>query len=277
MKADAILKADVLDIIFENRNKSYGAYALRKFYNNRLYKALGVMLGFVILLSSFTLFKGKSKFTGIPITDSGFVVKQVTMDIKKPEPPKIQAQTVSATPQKPVPTVQFTNNIKITKDPITTTIKDLSDDLVIGVRDIDIPSGGEGPKVIPFNVGGGGGKDTGTILVPVKPIDKITPSDFAEEMPTYPGGMAALRKFLEKNLQNPEDIEEGQTVGVKIKFVVGYDGTLKSFETVEDGGTAFNNEVIRVLKKMKPWNPGKTKGENVSVYYTIPVKFTTSE
>jgi periplasmic protein TonB len=89
--------------------------------------------------------------------------------------------------------------------------------------------------------------------------------------------MEALRNFLQKNLQNPEDIEEGGMVSVKIKFVVGYDGTLKSFETVEDGGAAFNNEVIRVLKKMKPWNPGKTRGENVSVYYTIPVKFTTSE
>ena len=42
MKADAILNADVLDIIFDNRNKTYGAYSLRKFYNNRLYKALGL-------------------------------------------------------------------------------------------------------------------------------------------------------------------------------------------------------------------------------------------
>jgi periplasmic protein TonB len=277
MKTDAILKADVLDIIFENRNKSYGAYALRKFYNNRLYKALGAMFGFVILLSSFTLFKGKAKFSGNPITDSGFVVKQVTMDIKRPEPPKLPVAAVNATPEKPVSAVQFTTNMHITKDPLAATIKDITDDVVIGVRDIAIQSGGEGPKVIPFNVGGGGGKDTGAVAVPVKPIDKITPLDFAEIMPSYPGGMEELRKFLQKNLQNPEDIEEGGTVSVKIKFVVGYDGSLKSFETVEDGGRAFNNEVIRVLKKMKPWNPGKTKGENVSVYYTIPVKFTTTQ
>ncbi len=276
MKTDAILKADVLDIIFENRNKSYGAYALRKFYNNRLYKALGVMFGFVVILSSFTLFKGKSKFTGELIKDSGFIVKQVTLDIKKPEPPKIQTPPVSATPQKPIATDDF-RNVVITKTPVSTIIKDLRDIAALGVRDIDVPSGGEGPKVIPFNVGGGEGKDTVSIAVPIKPIDKITPTDFAEIMPTYPGGMEALRNFLQKNLQNPQDIEEGQTVAVKIKFVVGYDGTLKSFETVEDGGSAFNNEVIRVLKKMKPWNPGKTRGENVSVYYTIPVKFTTSQ
>jgi len=56
--------------------------------------------------------------------------------------------------------------------------------------------------------------------------------------------------------------------------VVGYDGKLKSFEIVEDGGATFNKEVIRVLKKMPEWVPGKANGENVSVYYTIPVKFT---
>jgi periplasmic protein TonB len=65
-------------------------------------------------------------------------------------------------------------------------------------------------------------------------------------------------------------------VSVKVKFIVGYDGQLKGFETIEDGGVAFNNEVIRVLKKMPNWIPGKISGENVSVFYTVPVKFMTS-
>ncbi len=276
MKADAILKADVLDIIFENKNKSYGAYALRKFYNNRLYKALGVMFGFILLLSSFTLFKGKTKFTGDLIMDSGFVVKQITIDIKKPEPPKVHTAPVSATPQKPVATDDF-RTVVLTKTPVTTILRDLRDDAVVGVAHTDVPSGTEGPKVIPFNVGGGGGKDTVGIPIPIKPIDIITPNETAEVMPSYPCGMEELIKFLQKHLKNPEEMEEGGIVSVKIKFVVGYDGALKGFETIEDGGRAFNNEVIRVLKKMKPWNPGKTKGENVSVYYTIPVKFTAIE
>ena len=54
MKTELILKSDVLDIIFENRNKAYGAYYLRKFYNNRLFKSLGIMLAGVIILSAFT-------------------------------------------------------------------------------------------------------------------------------------------------------------------------------------------------------------------------------
>jgi hypothetical protein len=58
---------------------------------------------------------------------------------------------------------------------------------------------------------------------------------------------------------------------------VGYDGKLKKFEVQQDGGKVFNEEVIRVLKKMPDWIPGKTKGENVSVYYAIPVKFLATE
>jgi protein TonB len=46
---------------------------------------------------------------------------------------------------------------------------------------------------------------------------------------------------------------------------------------MEDGGYVFNNEVIRVLKKMREWIPGKSNGQNVSVYYTIPVKFAAAE
>ena len=69
-------------------------------------------------------------------------------------------------------------------------------------------------------------------------------------------------------------MEEGESVSVKVNFVIGYNGKLQHFVTVQDGGEEFNKEVIRVLKKMPDWIPGKAKGENVSVYYTIPVKFT---
>ena len=54
---------------------------------------------------------------------------------------------------------------------------------------------------------------------------------------------------------------------------MGYDGALKGFEIVEDGGDEYNQEVIRVLKKMPRWIPGKSEGRNVSVFYLIPVSF----
>lgn len=96
-------------------------------------------------------------------------------------------------------------------------------------------------------------------------------------MPSYPGGMNALRKFLVRNLENPKDMKEGEVANVKLKFMVGYNGELQSFETLQDGGNEFNREVMRVLKKMPNWAPGKSKGQNVSVFYTIPIKFISAD
>ncbi len=80
-------------------------------------------------------------------------------------------------------------------------------------------------------------------------------------MPSYPGGMDALRKFLERNLENPRDMEEGEVANVKVKFVVGFNGQLQSFVTVQDGGDEFNREVMRVLKKCRTGYLVKLKGK----------------
>lgn len=111
---------------------------------------------------------------------------------------------------------------------------------------------------------------------PAMVIDKTLPMEgnTVEVLPSYPGGMDALRKFLEKNLQTPTEMEAGEMVSVRVRFVVNYSGKLESFVTVLNGGEVYNKEVVRVLKKMPDWIPGKAKGENVSVYYVIPVKFT---
>jgi periplasmic protein TonB len=95
-------------------------------------------------------------------------------------------------------------------------------------------------------------------------------------MPSFPGGLEALKRFLQKNLTNPTEMEEGELVSVKVKFVVGYDGKLTSFDVQQDGGKAYNDEVIRVIKKMPTWIPGKSNGQSVPVFYVIPVKFISS-
>lgn len=272
MQADAILNADILDIIFDNRNKNYGAYSLRKFYNSRLYKALGLTFALATLFVVFSFFN-KEKALPILIISDPFVISPPPVNADPiPEKPKEKLSPQKAASPHIKPATQiFTNNIQITKIDNASKIEDLNDNIQIGSENKE-------------------GKPVEKLVVPaklldapgnadaVKPaVDKITPNIFAEVMPKYPGGIEALKTFLEKNLKNPQNLEEGQQVKVKIKFVVGYDGNLKGFEIIQDGGTAFNNEVIRVLKKMPQWIPGKTKGENVSVYYTIPVNFLAAE
>ncbi|HMC99221.1 MAG TPA: energy transducer TonB [Ferruginibacter sp.] len=266
MNKETIMQADVLDIIFENRNKSYGAYDLRKFYNARLTKAILFTVATMLVLSAFTFLpsKKKNRDDGMITTKPVFIPKAPEKKVE-PEKPKTPPQQQAAK----TASVQPTSNPVIVKDVEVPKISAITDSTVISARP-STGTPGNGPAIVQpvITDPGGGGTD------PVKPVvDKTTPTFTAEVMPEFPGGMPALYKFLKRNLQNPQDVEEGQTISVKVQFVVGYDGKLQRFQTIEDGGEAFNNEVLRVLKKMPDWIPGKTNGENVSVYYTIPVKF----
>jgi protein TonB len=272
MNKNLILKTDILDIIFEKRNKLYGAYDLRKFYQHRLKLALAMMFITAVVFSGFTLIPDKSKIAAPVYTPPEPLFKEVDMTPKDPEkkPELPKPETKPLAKATPINQKIFTSHIVIVPKGIKTdSITTLLPTDVIGPKTIVDAS--PGPFLVtPVKTEPGGGEK------PVVTIDKNVPmdGDAVEVLPSYPGGMDALRKFLEKNLQTPTDMENGQTVSVRVKFVVDYTGKLKSFVTVLDGGEAYNKEVIRVLKKMPDWVPGKTKGENVSVYYIIPVKFT---
>jgi periplasmic protein TonB len=270
MKTESILHTDLLDIVFENRNKSYGAYTLRKFYNNRMYKALGLTFVAVGLLCSFTLIKNdenkKIFITGgyEPILPQVLPKDKPVEKVKEMEKTTAKAaQTVNATTMGLTVPKITRRNIDVPK------ISTIDDNTVIDNLDRT------GDPSVKIKVGTlpSGIVDTGIVTIKKIDIDVFTPNEVADVQPTFPGGMGALRNFLQKHLVNPADVEEGQEVSVRIKFVVGYDGALKSFETTKDGGSVFNNEVIRVLKKMPNWTPGKIGTQNVSVYYTIPVIF----
>jgi periplasmic protein TonB len=264
MKTEQILKSDVLDIIFENRNKAYGAYTLRKFYDNRMMKSLAVMLGVVIVLSAFTFIPKKKTEGG-----TGYNVMDNELATIKPEVKPVDPVKQDPPKTPPQPSQKFINNIKFVsnKDTADKLPDDLNKVMISNVTN-DIP--GDGPLVVPPS-------NPGTGTLPAEPaktvVDISIPMENPDIMPSFPGGMEGLKKFLQRNLNNPKEMEEGEMVSVKMRFVVGYDGKLKSFETIQDGGEEFNKEVIRVLKKMPEWTPGKSNGQNVSVYYTIPVKF----
>ncbi|CAN5814007.1 energy transducer TonB [soil metagenome] len=272
MKTDHILKADVLDIIFDNRNKSYGAYILRKFYQDRLYKALGLTFIFIALLMLFVLFQKNEKNSWKPELDTTTLVN-IARDVIQPAEPVKPVMPPKANLPASLPKLKsevFVSQIKIVPNDVAATklpeniensvISNVANNVVNGAR--QLVHGGPAPQT-----------QTGEPAAVAKAVDKTKPVSNLDVAPAFPGGEAALIKFLQSNLQNPQALEEGEMVTVKIRFIVGYDGILKGFETLQDGGAAFNNEVIRVLKKMPSWIPGRNGGENVAVYYSIPVKF----
>ena len=275
MNKNLILKSDILDIVFENRNKAYGAYDLRKFYPNRIKIALGTMLIIAFGFSAFTLLnKTKSIMVTIPyVFDEPRFVNPPEVPKAPEKKPEIKnPKAVSEKKAAPDKQQQYTNNVAVVPNSDKTdTIKTLLADNKISKVNIETP--GSAPAVVkPANTETG----NGTAVAPSTPkVDMNNPmnADAVDVLPAYPGGMDALARFLKKNLQTPDELQNDETVSVRIKFVVGYNGKLQSFITELNGGEVYNKEVIRVLKKMPDWIPGKAKGENVSVYYTIPVKF----
>lgn len=275
MKSENILTSDLLDIVFDNRNKAYGAYELRKHYKRRLVKALAIAFVMAAGVVTMVMFikKEKSGIFQIPEAEPTWISVLEPVKPKPVEPKKAAAPKAPSAP-KPLDQQKWVNKIEITDKPeeATKLSKNLDDVAISNATKGGEPYKGEVfvPEPTKIDAEGNG-------LPKAPAVDKETPRFTAEVMPAFPGGMAALRKFLEKNLQNPEDMNEGEVISVKIKFVVGYDGKLKGFQIMEDGGDAYNKEVIRVLKRMPEWIPGKANGENVSVYYTIPVKFTAAQ
>ena len=95
-----------------------------------------------------------------------------------------------------------------------------------------------------------------------------------EQMPMYPGGMQELMKYLQKNIQYPQEAKEKGIHGrVIVQFIVEKDGNIKDTKVVRGIDPSLDNEALRVINAMPKWEPGKHKGEAVNVKYTIPVAF----
>ncbi|GAA4727553.1 energy transducer TonB [Flavisolibacter ginsenosidimutans] len=266
MTSQQILQADVLDILFEKRNKDYGAYLLRRNYSAQLLKAMGITALLVIAL----LFLGNSSSTKsvvAKLNDNGFVVKQVEWPKEKIEPPKPKVQPPAT--QQPAKTEVLLDKIKPVEK--TTTIiatqKDL-DDALPGTAKVDGPPATaiQAPPLPPSTGNGTAEKET----------EKVAPP-LPNRQPQFPGGAEAWQKFLSRNLAPPADLEPGEKRSVLVRFSVDQDGVITNFVVVQSGGADFDNEVIRVLKKMPHWLPAIQNGRAVAVNFTQPVIFQAAE
>ena len=118
------------------------------------------------------------------------------------------------------------------------------------------------------------GNKNGGIIEPkkIEPPVEIVPLLHADVMPEFPGGMEAFKKYMLRNLREPDDLPEGEKVVVLIKFIVEADGTIVNAEVLKSGGR-FDDEVLEVVRKMPRWKPGIQDGKFVSVYFSLPVTF----
>lgn len=263
MTSNEILKADILDILFDNRNKQYGAYALRKTYNNRMGIALGVSLSSILLVFFLMRIDNSRMHSVAPIDRGEIIVHEVdATQLKKPDPvipkPKIPAPAVRQT--------AFVNPVITEDDKVKNPVPD-QNDLLKGIISNENKDGIDATNIPTV-------KDVPVISTPVKEDPKPDLGTIpVQKEPEFPGGQQAWLNFLQKYLIAPDELEAGEKKNVAIRFQVSAEGSVTNFEIIQSAGYAFDNEVIRVLKKMPKWKPAIQNGQPIARAFTQPVTF----
>ncbi len=260
MEANKIMDADILDILFEGRNKEYGAYELRKTYNRRMIRSILVMLGVCLLIFVVSVI-AKTISDRAP---KQMVVQDVQLEdikeVKKDEPPP------PPPPPKEPPKVEVTKFTppKIVKDEEVKPEEkppeqEKLEDTKIGAFD----QAGDKSDVVDAPVD----KGTGQVEAP-----KVQTEDYDKEFTSvqveakFPGGQEAWNKYLTRNLDAQAPTNAGAPQGnytVTVSFLVSKDGSISEVQALNDPGYGCGAEAVRVIKKGPKWQPAIQNGRNV--------------
>lgn len=253
------------DIVFEHRNKSYGAYALRRYYDTR------IISGFVL---SLVLFFGLPIYLHFSTVDTvSKFIDDGTRTLANPEviyeftKPPSEPQSKAAAPADVEKKTDLELPPQVGKDP---------EPLITQIDSSANSSGeaGNSGNASGSTSSGGQTAGSGTDSVGTEGADGSEIKDFAEVMPEYPGGETALFQFLKRKLRFPRGAaESNREATVYVSFVVYPDGSIGNVESMYPVGYGFDEEVIRVVQLMPKWKPGRASGRNVAVRYKLPVKF----
>lgn len=264
------------DIVFQNRNKSYGAYILRADYQNVIKKALiiGIGLFCLAILTPMLWAKVESRM------EKQVIATVIKVDI--PEPPKEIEQPKIETPPPVEPEPQVRSQIRFTEPEIVDDSKAtelppdqdaLNEAVNIGTQNIvgiDEPIPTEDPDA---NKG-----SQPEMPIAIKEEDRREIFTIVEQNPEFMGGMEALARFLQKNLRYPTSAANANVGGkVFMQFVVGQDGSITRVDVLKGIGFGCDEEAQRVVKLMPRWSPGKQSGRAVAVRFTLPISFQLSE
>ena len=270
MEANKILSADILDLVFEGRNKEYGAYELRKTYNRRITRALVITASIAVIAlgGSFLANTFKSKDSG-KLNVKDVVLEDIKQEEeKKPEPPP------PPPPKQEPPKVEMTKFTppKIVKDeevkkdeipPETKQLEDTKIDVVNqeGVKDDNLAA--------PVDQGK-------QVIEEKKEDDENKIFEKVEIEAAFPGGESAWRKYLERNLNANTPVDNGAPEGsytVWVQFIVDKEGKISDVKAISNHGHGMEEEAIKVIKKGPDWVPAIQNGRQVKAYRKQPITF----
>ena len=261
-----------IDLVFEGKNKKYGAYFLRSTSSRRHIVAFLVVLIFVGVVAAIPSLMEvvKPKNDALAGVDEAYELSNLSnVEEQVPEENIIRQET--APPPPPLKaTIQFTPPV-ITEDEKVTDENQMKSQDELNESKV---------QVSVATVEGTNDKDAVDIAdlkdhkVIVEEKEPEKPFVSVEQMPQFPGGQAELMKFIGSNLKYPTIAAENGIEGrVIIRFVVGKDGAVSNIEVQRGLDSSCDKEAIRVVKMMPKWIPGKQNGREVPVYFTLPVLF----
>ena len=270
MEANKILSADILDIVFEGRNKEYGAYELRKTYNRRLIIAL---IGMAALCG--LLFLGYILANTISSSeDKAIVVQDVQLEELKQEEKKEEPPPPPPKPPDPpkVEMAKFTPP-KIVKDEEVKEeerppeIEKLEDTKIGTINQEGVKD--EGIVAPPVSDEG-----KGVVEAPKKEEEDWDKTFTKVEIESeYPGGAAAWQRYLIKTLRYPQEAQDNEIQGtIVVQFIVDKSGMVSDVEAIS-GPKELRDEAVRVIKKSGQWTPAVQNGRQVKSYKKQPIQF----
>ncbi|MDX2194946.1 MAG: energy transducer TonB [Cytophagales bacterium] len=260
---DLLLKDSWVEIVFQGKDKAYGAYTNRKEYVQNINKALilaCVLFSFFValpLIMSKLDFGPKEEIENVSVNLE--LLPPPPVDPKTPPPPpppKIEIQKVIASVKFLPPKVEEDEKVKDEDPPTQEELKD--------VQISSKTQEGEKTEVDVI-------QETGPAVVETKEEVFLV----VEQMPEFPGGTAAMQKFIAQNIKYPKQAAslgiEGRVI---VSFVINSEGKISTVEVLKGIGSGCDEEAIRVIQSMPGWTPGKQNGRPVSVKFTVPIKFT---
>ena len=277
------------DLVFEGKNKAFGGYLLRVNSPKRYtWATIGVIC---VVAFAFVLPYIVESFKFGEVEEETTVVVEMTQ-LPEAEVEKQEVQPLVETPPPPPlkSSIKFTAPV-IKKDEEVSDEEELKsqDELTQSKVNISIADvkGNDGNQRYPVRVlrhylsdVKGNDEEHGqdiadfreVIAEPV--VEEEKPYEAVEQMPTFPGGETELMKFIRDNLKYPVIAQENGIQGrVILRFVVSKTGAIDNVTVLRSLDPTCDKEAIRVVKSMPKWIPGKQNGNNVPVYFTLPVVF----
>jgi protein TonB len=259
MTDQKVYVAPMDEIVFEHRNKTYGAYILRKLYNKNMTR--GLILAVIILIAGLAYPLASSYYAQ---KRAGYVEKAASAEFIDMDKPKEEAPPPPPPP--PPPPAALEQKVKFVA-PIVTTEEVVEDADIFNQDDLAQTTTNEAVAIEEIVV------ETKVEVIEVEESKKEV-FTIVEEMPAFPGGEAERNKFLAENIQYPQQATENGIQGtVYVSFVVDSKGNVTDVKILRGIGGGCDEEALRVVKMMPKWHPGKQNGKNVRVLFNMPIYF----